>query len=301
MTFKIAGASRTVYGESRQPRPYNALSLVTRGEEDTVFFLEEHLKQRRADQLIRTVNRSRRDGSIWDETQGYAPRRLSLPADQSVLSAETSNALWQFVRLDPEAMAQPAPVTRVAGYLPLATNGSNIADYLRDIRDQDPAIIDDIIEALQVMLPYAREVQPVVTSELGRTVYLQLREQGFMVPSWLFSTGTLRLVALLALFRHPKPPPLIVIEEIENGLDPRTLGFIVEEIRDVTQSGRSQVVLTTHSPYLLDLLPLSSIVFVERIEGQPVFTRPADDEGVRRWSNDFAPGRLYTMGRMHHE
>ncbi len=111
------------------------------------------------------------------------------------------------------------------------------------------------------------------------------------MPGWLFSTGTLRVLALFALLRHPEPPPLIVIEEIENGLDPRTLSLLVEEIRDVVSTGRSQIIVTTHSPYLLDL------IFVQRIEGQPHFFRPEDDESVQRWSRDFAPGRLYTMGK----
>ena len=51
-----------------------------------------------------------------------------------------------------------------------------------------------------------------------------------MVPGWLLSTGTLRILALLACLRHPDPPPLLVVEEIENGLDPRTIHLLVEEI-----------------------------------------------------------------------
>ncbi|HKV39440.1 MAG TPA: AAA family ATPase [Blastocatellia bacterium] len=50
---------------------------------------------------------------------------------------------------------------------------------------------------------------------------MQLSEGKFRVPGWVLSQGTLRPLALLALLRHPMPPPLIVIEEIENGLDPR--------------------------------------------------------------------------------
>ena len=41
------------------------------------------------------------------------------------------------------------------------------------------------------------------------------------------------------------------------------------------------MILTTHSPYLLDLLDLSHIVIVEREEGQPVFRRP-DIAAARR-------------------
>src|SRR5436853_1400735 len=121
------------------------------------------------------------------------------------------------------------------------------------------------------IVPHSQDLQIAFTSELGRTVYLQLTEGDFKVPGWLLSTGTLRIVALLALLRHPTPPPLIIIEEVENGLDPRTLHLLVEEMRTAIESGKTQVMLTTHSPYLLDLLDLSHIVLVDRANGEPTF------------------------------
>ncbi len=73
----------------------------------------------------------------------------------------------------------------------------------------------------------------------------------------------------------------------------------MDEIHAAVQSGRSQVIVTTHSPYLLDLLPLSSIVLCEREDGgEPVFHRPADDEEMAKWAKDFGPGQLYTMSRL---
>jgi hypothetical protein len=66
----------------------------------------------------------------------------------------------------------------------------------------------------------------------------------------------------------------------------------------VVESGLSQVILTSHSPYLLDLLDLSHIVLVERINGQPIFTRPVNDKELQKWSKRFGPGKLYTMGRL---
>jgi hypothetical protein len=37
-------------------------------------------------------------------------------------------------------------------------------------------------------------------------------------------------------------------------LEPRTLDLIVEEIRNAIESGKTQIIATTHSPYFLDLL-----------------------------------------------
>ena len=74
---------------------------------------------------------------------------------------------------------------------------------------------------------------------------------------------------------------------------------MVEEIRNAVLAGKSQVIVTTHSPYLLDLLTLEHLVVVERdAKGHPHFFRPADQANLQRWSEKFAPGKLYTMGNL---
>ncbi len=83
------------------------------------------------------------------------------------------------------------------------------------------------------------------------------------------------------------------MEEIENGLDPRSVNLIIGEIREYIKDKNNQVIITTHSPYLLDLLHLSQIVFVERKDGKVVFNRPYDFEQLRNWSKEYTPGELY--------
>lgn len=211
---------------------------------------------------------------------------------------------WQFLCLQPERMGWPVPQQRTGGRVRLAKDGSNIADYLLDIQRLDQqngtSALEGIVHTMGYVLPYARDLQPSLTSELERKAYLQLTEGPFKVPGWMLSTGTLRVLALLATLRHPQPPPLVVVEEIENGLDPRSIHLLVEEIRTAVLEGVTQMVLTTHSPYLLDLLKLEHLVLVARDEqGQPHFHRPADNASLQNWSREFAPGRLYTMGSLH--
>jgi predicted ATPase len=234
-------------------------------------------------------------------TQTYGKGRSVLSASDASL-AEVANHIrdWQFLTLAPDRMGLPVPQQRTGGGVRLARDGSNIADFLLDLRRQDQSAFDGIVETMAYVLPYAKDIQPSLTSsEIERKAWLQLTEADFKVPGWMLSTGTLRLLALLSLLRHPKPPPLIVVEEIENGLDPRSIHLIVEEIRNAVLDGTTQVVLTTHSPYLLDLLTLDHLVLVERDgKGQPVFRRPADDDSLAKWAEDFAPGKLYTMGSL---
>lgn len=235
-----------------------------------------------------------------DADKLYGPARSILSVPLPSCKALTSQVLdWQFLTLSPERMGLPVPQLRTSGGVRLARDGSNIADYLRDIRGQDLNAYNGIEETMKYVLPYAIDLRPATTTELERKAWIQMKEADFEVPGWMLSTGTLRLLALLALLRHPSPPTLIVVEEIENGLDPRSIHLIVEEIRNAVLGGTTQVILTTHSPYLLDLLTLEHLVLVERDDkGQPCFLRPADSANLQRWSADFAPGKLYTMGNL---
>ncbi|KKJ00383.1 AAA family ATPase [Prochlorothrix hollandica] len=274
-------------------RNYHTTMTIAAGAGDNRLFIKE--------ENIKIKNQSTQERCGTDLADGQSMVSSSFDHKFNIDLFETI-ANWQFLNLNPYLMGNPILQKRTGGVIHLAKNGSNIADYLLSIYSQNSAVFEGILEALQYVLPYARDLQPKITSELERSVYLQLTEANFQVPGWLFSTGTLRILALLAVLRHPQPPPLIVIEEIENGLDPRTIHLIVDEICNLVESGLSQVILTTHSPYLLDLLPLSQIVLVERDpKGQPQFIRPADQKSLNTWAEQFTPGNLYTMGRLSQE
>jgi predicted ATPase len=256
--------------------------------------------------MISAERISRHDGT-WIERdplgahQSYGDGRSILAGALGDYVDEARSILaWQFLTMSPELMGAPVSQQRTGGAVGLAQDGSNIADFLLDLRRLDSSAFLGIVETMAFVLPYAKDIQPSLTSsEIERKAWLQLSEANFKVPGWLFSTGTLRMLALLALLRHPSPPPLIVVEEIENGLDPRSVHLIVEEIRNAVIAGVTQVILTTHSPYLLDLLTLEHLVVVERDkEGHPSFDRPDSRGSLREWATEFAPGRLYTMGSL---
>lgn len=283
------------------------MSITTTPSGDQLFIQRETFKAGDRQRVVRD-----KEGHTEFEDDNLDLLKANFPDGLSLISALRTSldayrnvynfvADWQFVLLNPVMMGNPKPQRRTGNTVRLAYDGSNIAEFLLDIRQQSLEAFEGIIETLQYVLPYARDIQPTLTSEIERSVYLQLAEENFKIPGWLLSTGTLRVLALLALFRHPSPPPLIIIEEIENGLDPRTIHLIVEELRNVIETGLTQVIITTHSPYLLDLLALSQIVLVERIDGQPTFFRPGDQVSLEEWAKSFGPGRLYTMNRLSSE
>ena len=272
--------------------PMNPLKFSTSiGQENTsagnVYFINEKVSYPHYERYRDAENNCVTQGTI---TFGHAP-------DKSILSAELEIRRfvesWQFLSMNTFLMGEAFPQKKTGGAITLNKDGRNIAEYLLAIRDKNIDVYNGILETMQYVLPYAKDLQPQITSELEKMVYLQMNEQDFKLPGWMLSTGTLKILALLAVFRNPEPSPLIVIEEIENGLDPRTINLIVSEIREFVKGKKSQVIVTTHSPYLLDLLHLSQVVFVERVNENVVFKRPFDDSELRKWSKDYTPGELY--------
>jgi predicted ATP-dependent endonuclease of OLD family len=57
-----------------------------------------------------------------------------------------------------------------------------------------------------------------------------------------------------------------------------------------------QVIVTTHSPWLLDDVPLDDILLVERAGGETVYRRFADLDAVKAFSPYVPPGTRYVQG-----
>ena len=79
------------------------------------------------------------------------------------------------------------------------------------------------------------------------------------------SDGTVRLLGLLTAFYQEGPASLIGVEEPELTVHPGALAVLAEVM--VEASYRSQVVATTHSPDLIDRLPIESLRAVEMRDG----------------------------------
>lgn len=229
---------------------------------------------------------------------------LDISPDVSIFRAKPAPDFgnWLFLNLDPTHISEPRPRRHLFDSS-LDRTGGNLSQYLRSFIEIDPDGYGAMIEALGYILPYAADVQPEVTSDLiNQMSFIRLVESfenggHVKLPGWVLSGGTLRILTMLTALRHPTPPSVLFIEELENGLDPRALGFIVDEIKYAIESGKTQVIATTHSPYLLDKLSLDHVITVDRQPGQPpTFTKASESEELRAWSERFAPGSLYTMG-----
>jgi predicted ATPase len=93
------------------------------------------------------------------------------------------------------------------------------------------------------------------------------------------SYGSIRALALLALLYDPSPPRLTCIEEIDHGLHPHILDRLVELLRQA--SSRTQFLIATHSPALVNRLTPDELIVCERGEDAASRIPAIDPETVR--------------------
>jgi predicted ATPase len=102
------------------------------------------------------------------------------------------------------------------------------------------------------------------------------------------------LVQMLALYQNPSKQTLL-FEHPESGLHPGALESLAHEFKVCPHDGRGQVILTTHSPQLLDYFPPEAlrVVDVEKMETRIGPVAPEQMESLRE--HLLQPGELLTV------
>ncbi|MBI1826655.1 MAG: AAA family ATPase [Planctomycetes bacterium] len=182
--------------------------------------------------------------------------------------------------LDPSALCLPvvggedrfAPIVRVLGGMrkysiepsklremqdpdsgtSLRPDGSNAASVLQELRRCDADTVPRVCELLEKIVPNTKTVR---SKKHGNKLSLEFvqewaEKKRLTFEAFNMSDGTLRALGLLmAVFQQPVPS-LIAIEEPESTIHPGALGAVLDLLRAAGKM--MQVVVTTHSPELLD-------------------------------------------------
>ncbi len=158
---------------------------------------------------------------------------------------------WKFSALYPITLRQlTTPDTDSA----LREDGSNWASVIRAAKRSGKGrqTLERINEMMRVVLPDFRDVS---VSNVG----------GYLVPKFRFgpddssirefdpvqlSDGTLRIFGILLSLYQTPAPSLMIVEEPEQTVHPGVLAMLAEAFKEVSEV--TQVIVTTHSPQLID-------------------------------------------------
>lgn len=183
-------------------------------------------------------------------------------ADQVEALAEIFEELRLF-EVDVDAVRRPS-----TGEEPwwLRPDGSNLAAFLLWMKDSAPDEFERLCSDVRYVLPGFKEF---VFTELGGggdSVRVDIRERNLrgLTPLSRASFGTIRSIALFAMLHDPNPPKLTCLEEVDHGLHPYALDRLVDRLREA--STKTQIIVATHSPALVNRLRIEDLVVFERDE-----------------------------------
>lgn len=168
-------------------------------------------------------------------------------------------ARWSFFDPSPAVLRRAANLDDDAQ---LSVSGSNLAARLFALEQAKDGRFERILSATQRVLGVPSKIEFRVSDE-GRVYFLQSEPAlAFQVHQVGASSGTLRMLALMTALYGEDAATLVGIEEPENHVHPKALNAFATYLRDA--SSRIQLVITTHSPLLLDCLAKPDDVVVVR-------------------------------------
>jgi len=166
----------------------------------------------------------------------------------------------------------------------LAPNGANLGTVLHEIltRADYRNVANNLRNFMRVAYPFFDDFFAESTYGTPPKVLVNIQEKGMMrnMQLWDLSDGMLRFLCLGTALLNPIPPTLIVLDEPEVGLHPRLLPIVADMIK--TASEKPQVLVTTHSPDLLNCFDIDNIAVMARDENKITWQRPGNRKSLKK-------------------
>lgn len=246
-----------------------------------------------------------------DTLTGYSSRPTAATQPHFEDALNLANALcpcW-YLRWSAQIYRCLRPYSR--SNLRLAGNGFGLPTLLDDLLGHDRSRFDAVESQLRERFPDVQRLMlqqeaaynspvddPEQTLTLqagnGKQLYFVL-QNGAEIPAPQVAEGMLYVLAYLAIINLPNPPRILLVEEPENGIHPARVSQIVQLLRDVTvEHKETQVVMASHSPYLVDEMQPEEVTWCKRENGHIVTERLDKNETVRRQQGLFELGEIWS-------
>jgi len=131
----------------------------------------------------------------------------------------------------------------------------NLIQESIDFEEQINVIMRDIV-------PQTKRIRPIRTGRTRISIEWHLKDTKRPLYLDEMSDGTVRMLCWAIILNSPNLPSLIVIDEPEVGLHVQWLSYLAEWIKNAAT--KTQIIITTHSPDLLDK-------FTDHLENVHVF------------------------------
>ena len=172
----------------------------------------------------------------------------------------------------------------------LRFDAANIAPFLLELKNSEKNAYNQIVDTIRLVTPFFNNF--ILKPNKNEKVRLRWKQKGSDYPlkPRHLSDGTLRFICLTTALLQPDPPSAIIIDEPELGLHPYAIEILAELIE--ATSRKTQLIVSTQSPALVDNFEPKDIIIVNRKKGASVFQRLNKDE-LSTWLKDYSLGDLW--------
>lgn len=208
----------------------------------------------------------------------------------------------RFLRLVP---AEIAGKISVAQAVELTETGANLGAVLNQLLDTEPERFEQVNASLRTWLPEFDRILFQWSGANEKTLQLRTARGGHRISATELSDGVLLSLVFLTLAHIPSPPPLLALEEPEHGLHPRMLRDVRDALyrlaypKDYGEDREPiQVIVTTHSPYFVDLFKdrPEEIVIAVKDGHEAHFERLKDRPDIKSIIGDMPLGEAWYSG-----
>lgn len=250
----------------------------------------------------------------WQQTGVFASRSVpQYPDAKRPLGLRVFDALQgvHFYRWMPKLLALPVAPDSNRRFR-MEASGFGLALCLDDILGFDRNRFIALEQRFKAIFPQVRSIKlmaepayrapvddpeqvPQLSRSDGKGLYLEL-DEGRLVAAAHVSDGMLLVLAYLTVFYLPRPPRVMLVEEPENGIHPKRLHDVLSILRGlVDEQAECQVILTTHSPYVVDLFRPEEVTLCQKTgDGSVCAQQLSESQAVREQLDVFTLGEIWT-------
>jgi hypothetical protein len=205
----------------------------------------------------------------------------------------------RFYSLSPVALRTQARSPDSEAVPLLDPRGANLPAVLAVLSAAYPERRRRIDELFAAAVPSLAGVRALPAMNQNWRLAFTLAGGGGDIEADQVSDGALLFLAFLLLLEHPDAARVLLIEEPENGVHPSRLKEIVALLRKLTAPTGdrvgTQIVVTTHSPYLLDeMRPEEAYFCVRQPDGAARALRFSEVDQLDERLADYSLGELWT-------
>ena len=134
---------------------------------------------------------------------------------------------------------------------------------------KDKNLREEVFDFMSLFVPGFEKIE-IVKNELSGKEDIVLYEENYKKPFTgnLISDGTYNLLALITIVLQSEEPQFLLIEEPENGLNPKIVQELVGFFREKCQEKGHYIWLTSHSQSLVSELTQEELIIVDKINGE---------------------------------